>query len=173
MIRLSLLTALLLMVLVGCTTPPDPQPYNVDLAANQNLGSSTVRVDLIGVNQTDLASLSGYPVEEYWNPGNPLRQSLDKKTYVFGEGQPTAYVLLMDDPIWDVWMNRGAENLLVIADLPGISKEGADLRRLILPLDLNRWPNGWFWRTETIKLQVQAPLIQLETAQVPAPTAGS
>jgi len=167
--RCLLLGLLAALLFCGCGTAPDPKPYNVDLAANQNLGSSTVRVDLIGINSSDAERLTGYPIDEYWNPGNTLRASLEKKTFVFGEGQPRSAVLKIDDPIWDTWLNRGADQLMIIADLPGVFKEGSDLRRLILPLDKNRWPNGFFWRTETIDLQIQAPLIQLETAQIPAP----
>ncbi|MGE9296494.1 MAG: hypothetical protein ACQKBV_09435 [Puniceicoccales bacterium] len=153
----------------GCSSP-DPRPYNVDLDANQNLGSSTVRVDLIGISSSDANRLMGYPIDKYWDPSNPLRQSLQKKTFVFGEGQPTTHVLAIDDPIWNEWLSRGADQLLIIADLPGVFKEGSDLRRLVIPLDLYRWPNGWFWRTKTIDLQIQAPLIQLKTAQIPQPT---
>lgn len=169
MSKLLLLLAWCIM-LFGCGTPaPNPRPVNLILNANQNLGSSTVRVDVIGVNSTDQNSLSGYPVDAYFNPANPLRQSLNKKTFVFGEGQPASYVLPMDDPVWGQWMDRGAENLLIIADLPGIFKEGSDMRRVVLPLDEYRWPNGWFWRTTTIQLEIQAPLIQLETAMLPQP----
>jgi len=169
---LSLLVGLIALLLAGCGSAPNPKPYKIDLKANQNLGSSTVRVDLIGVSSSDAERLTGYPINQYWDPGNPLRQSLDKKTFTFGEGRETSYTLAMDDPIWDRWLGRGADQLLVIADLPGVFKDGSDLRRLMLPLDLNRWPNGFLWRTETIDLQIQAPLIQLETPQIPQPKGG-
>lgn len=130
-----------------------------------------MRVDLIGVTESDWESLAQYPVSQYWTPGDPVRNSLNKQTYVFGEGQKKTQLMKRDDPLWNAWMGRGALYLLLIADLPGIFKDQPgtkDMRRILIPLDSHRWPSGWFSSTNTIQLEIRSSLIQIETPEVPA-----
>jgi len=168
---MALLAGLLcLLALSGCGSAPDPRPYNVIMQADATLGSSTVRVDLVGVTESDWDALKQYPVSEYWQPGNIVRQNLNKTSYVFGEGQPRSQELPKKDPIWSQWLNRGSLYLLMIADLPGIFKdqEGTkDFRRLLIPLDSANWPSTWFTSTDTIHVEILAAMIRVETKEVP------
>jgi hypothetical protein len=58
-----------------------------------------------------------------------------------------------DNPKWEHWIDRGATELLLIANLPGsrFPQGPSDPRRVFIPLDKN------VWRAEggTIQIEVQ------------------
>jgi len=165
------LGAFLLAAFTGCDSTPDPEAYTINVQTAPQLGSSTVRVDLVGVSPADWKQLGPYPVSEYFEPMNPVRESLTKQTFIFGEGQPTEQSLPEDADIWDTWLGRGALNLLVIADLPGLHKAKpgvADLRRILVPLDKNKWPSGWFSGTDSIDVRVTDSRLEILTPEKPS-----
>ena len=57
-------------------------------------------------------------------------------------GSNRTQTLSRTDPIWQKWKQNGAMRLVAIAFIPGLSGSGEgerDPRRIILPLDKNRW----------------------------------
>lgn len=97
----------------------------------------TMEVDLVGVNETQVAAWEAYPVSTYFSGSDPRRQEAIKATMVFTNEKPGAQTLLSNDPIWQRWASSGATKLVVLANIPGVrAQPGApDPRRVILPLD--------------------------------------
>lgn len=166
-----ILLGILFLVGTGCHTSPQPRKYEVVLEASEDLGSSTVRVDLVGASPADWQQLRDYPVSRYFAPGNPVRRELDKVTAWFGQGHPHTQTLPKDAAPWKEWRKRGALYLVVLADLPGLhpNREGTkDTRRLLLPLDKHRWPSHWIGRTSRLRIDVSPARLALLTPEKPS-----
>jgi hypothetical protein len=140
---LSATLAVAVLGLVGCATAPQPRSYTVKVNLDPALAGSSLQVDLIGANPvSDLPKLQTYSVTSYWTPGDTLRRDSAKVTLAFGQGRPMTQMLDINDPIWQGWLKTGAQQLVVLVDLPGIEADktgGTDPRRLILPLDAAQW----------------------------------
>jgi len=165
----SLLSSLFvvgLLTLAACSSAPKPREYTIKVDLDPALAGSSLQVDLIGANPvSDLPKFETYSVSDYWKPGDPLRRDAAKITLAFGEGRPTSQVLNLSDAIWKRWLKTGAQSLVVLVDLPGISTDragNADPRRLILPLDGNKWGN-----TTTLNILIQESGARLLTPQKP------
>ena len=119
---------------------------SVTATAAEDVCQKSVEVHLVGINRFEKDRWDNMSMTEYWQPENPQRKSAKEYTYVihFGEG-PCKATLDKKDPMVDVWKDRKAEYLLVLADLPGVFQDlpgNADARRLQLPaLDSADW--GW------------------------------
>ena len=165
--RPHLLLAFAALLLGGCATTPKPSPYSVSLTLDTPLVGTSVQVDLVGANElTDLPKWQSYSVTEYWQPGNPFRRDARKHTVQFSRDQPNTQVLLISDSIWKEWLNTGAMQLVILADLPGAVTDqvgNADPRRLIIPLDKASWPS----KTTTIQVLVQESGLRLLTPRKP------
>jgi len=144
----------------GCSSckPGKPGPigkYNVEVHVDESLKSSSVIVDLVGVNGANLARWEAYDMSRYWRENDPMRRDADKMILSFVSSQSLSNSLPVTDPRWEQWKAKGVTHLLVLADLPsaGIaSKNGnEDARRQILPLDKCNWPSG----TKTLSVQIQ------------------
>jgi hypothetical protein len=148
--------ALLLVGLCGCgTTKPGPAGrYTIDAKLDESLRTSSVIVDLVGVNPSSLPRWEAYDMSKYWNEGDSMRRDADKKVLNFVSGQALSQSLPATDPLWDKWKGQGVTHVLVLADLPGTqtSRPGnQDPRRQILPLSKSHWPRG----TKTLSVLVQ------------------
>src|SRR5438105_9508899 len=146
-------------ILTGCDTckPGKPGPvgrYTIDVNLDESLKTSSVIVDLVGVNPSSLPRWEAYDMGKYWSAGDPMRRDADKVVLNFVSGQTLTNSLPATDPQWDKWRGKGVTHVLVLADLPGTqtSKPGTqDARRQILPLDRCTWPN----KTTLLKVLVQ------------------
>jgi hypothetical protein len=153
------LLLLLAGVLSGCGSckPGKPGPigrYTIEVALDESLKSSSVIVDLVGANPSDLPRWEAYDMSKYWKEGDPMRRDADKVVMNFVSGQSLTNSLPATDSQWDKWKAKGVTQLLVLADLPGAqaSRPGAqDARRQVLQLDQCTWPSG----TKSIKVLVQ------------------
>ena len=149
----------LLTVLTGCGTckPGKPGPigkYAIEVGLDESLKTSSVIVDLVGVNPSSLPRWESYDMAKYWKEGDPMRRDADKKTLNFVSGQNLNQTLALTDAQWAKWKAQGVTHVLVLADLPGThaSQPGnRDARRQILSLDQCAWPN----KTSTLKVLVQ------------------
>jgi len=150
---------LLASVLVGCETckPGKAGPigrYNVEVNLDESLKTSSVIVDLVGVNPSSLPRWEAYDMAKYWHEGDAMRRDGDKVVLNFVSGQALTNKLASTDPQWDKWKSKGVTHLMVLADLPGApaSKPGTqDARRQILPLDQCNWPS----KTTGLRVLVQ------------------
>jgi len=117
----------------------------------------SIEVHIVAVSRTEFPRWETMSMTEYWEPGNPMRESAIKYVMTFGANSPIEQVLQKTDPIWAKWDERNAEQLLVLVFLPGIKdKPGeADPRRLILPYDSSKWENR-YWGNDTIKIELRS-----------------
>lgn len=167
-----LLTSLVLtgVSLVGCSSckpsgpPGPPQAYNTKITPGESLKDSSVVVDVVGINQSELPKWQSYSIRDYFKPGDPVRQDAAKFTAEFVPGKQTPAVLKKNDPLWERWTKSGAQYLVVIADLPGVYKEGKsgsqDPRRQLIPLCKCYWPD----KTADLEVRIQAGGVSLVTA---------
>jgi hypothetical protein len=153
------IVGLMAALLSGCNSckPGQPGPigkYTIDVSLDESLKSSSVIVDLVGVNPSSLPRWEAYDMGKYWSAGDPMRRDADKVILNFVSGQTLTNSLARTDAQWDKWRGKIMTHVLVLADLPGVqaSKPGAqDARRQILPLDQCTWPK----KTTTLKVLVQ------------------
>ena len=146
-------------VLTGCESCKPGKPggigsYEVEVSLDPSLKTSSVIVDLVGVNSLNLPRWEGYDMGKYWKEGDVMRRDADKTALNFVSGQALTSSLPMADPQWEKWKSEGVTHVLVLADLPGAqtAKTGnQDSRRQILSLDKCSWPKG----TKTLKVLVQ------------------
>lgn len=140
---LALVVGAALLAFASCASAPKPRNYAINVEVDPALAGISLQVDFIGANPvSDLPKLESYSVTEYWKPGDPLRRDAAKITLSFGQGRPTKQSVDLNNPLWTRWLRTGAQHLVVLVDLPGVSADrmgNADPRRLILPLDANKW----------------------------------
>lgn len=156
-------------VLAGCSSckpggpPGAPQTYNLNIIPGESLKDSSVVVDVVGINQSELPKWQSYSLKDYFKPGDPVRQDASKFTAEFVPGKQSTVVLKKTDPLWDKWLKSGAQYLVLVADLPGVYKEGKagsqDPRRQLIPLCKCYWPD----KTSSIDVKVQAGGVSLVT----------
>ncbi len=150
-------------LLPGCASAPKAGAYSLKFELAPALVGSSIQIDLIGANPvSDLPKWQTTSVTEYWQPDNAQRRDADKGVLQFGPGKPNVQTFASTDPVWNRWLSTGATYLVVLVDLPGISadREGnADPRRLILPLDVKKWPSD----VKALELRVQESGIRLLT----------
>jgi hypothetical protein len=154
----------------GSCKPGKPGPvgkYTIEVALDDSLKSSSVLVDLVGVNPSTLPRWEAYDMAKYWREGDPMRRDADKVVLNFVSGQSLTNSLPSRSPQWDKWKATGVTHLMVLADLPGAqaSRPGSqDARRLSLSLDECNWPA----KTKTLKVLVQRSGMVVITPMRPA-----
>jgi hypothetical protein len=153
---------LLFIFSAGCSTLPRPRAYNIEIELDPALATGSNQVDLIGANSADLPKWSSYSMTDYWRADDAKRRDADKVVMRFGQGNRSVQTLLTIDPSWTRWEATGAQYLVVLLQLSGVTTDrdgNADPRRLILPLDRREWARG----VTTIELRVQESGIRLMT----------
>ncbi len=159
--------ALLALLLGGCASTPAPRAYGIKVSLDGSLIGTSVQVDLVGVNElADLPKWQSYSVTDYWQPNNPFRRDARKYTMQFSRDKPNTKILLPIDSHWAEWLQTGASQLVIVADLPGALTDqmgNADPRRLIIPLDKAAWARD----VETIEILVQESGLRLMTPHKP------
>jgi uncharacterized protein YceK len=140
------------------------QPGFTTQVASSYQGAS-IQVDLVGVNNSELAAWNAKPIDDYFAAGDMFRGSAPKVTLNFGSDQAGTQTLASSNPIWKQWKSKSATYVMVIADLPGytVPMGGVDLRRQVVPLSSDRWTKS----PPEISIQVTPTGIIL----VPAPKA--
>lgn len=150
----------------GCSTIRGSRPINV--TASDPICNKSVEVHLVGINRSEKDLWEKMSMTDYWTPGNHLRKSAQKYTYViqFGQG-PCMVTLGKKDPIRRTWKSRKIEYMFVLADLPGVftdSAGNADARRMQLPAANSK---RWGWRDKKIDIRIEESNIVSLT--IPAP----
>ena len=157
----------LMTVFAGCSSCKPGQPgrigkYTIEVSLDESLKSSSVLVDLVGVNPSSLARWEGYDMGKYWREGDPMRHDADKVVLNFVSGQTLTNSLSSTNAIWDRWKSQGVTHVLVLADITvrGESRTGnQDARRQILSLGECAWPN----KTKVINVLVQRSGVKVLT----------
>ncbi len=147
----ALAGAMLMVLLLGLTAcSSGPIDRNTQFTLGQSLqvnnqSTSTIAVDLVGVNATDYKRWYNYSMTRYFSAGDLLRSGAVKATLNFTPGSSAQVVFSKHNPIWKQWKKNGDTSLFVLAQLPGIRQDmpgPEDPRRLILPLKKSRWPGS-------------------------------
>jgi hypothetical protein len=103
--------------------------------------ASTVEVHFVGVNQTDRARWYDYSLDQYWTQGDPLRVTPGKYEMTFGPSEQKKS-LAVTEKVWQEWMGKQVDELIVLARIPEISGGAPgerDPRRVVVPLGSCRW----------------------------------
>lgn len=153
--------------LAGCSSckPGKPGPigkYTISVSLDESLKSSSVLVDLVGVNPSGLPRWEAYDMGKYWREGDPMRHDADKVVLNFVSGQTLTNSLSSTNSTWERWKSQGVTHVLVLADINvrGESRPGnQDARRQILPLDQCQWPA----KTKVLNVLVQRSGIKVLT----------
>jgi hypothetical protein len=161
------MVAVVMTVLAGCSSckPGKPGPigkYDIAVSLDESLKSSSVLVDLVGVNPAGLPRWEAYDMGKYWREGDPMRHDADKVVLNFVSGQTLTNSLSVTNSTWDRWKSQGVTHVLVLADINvrGESRPGnQDARRQILPLDQCQWAK----KTKVLNVLVQRSGIKVLT----------
>jgi hypothetical protein len=148
---------------LGCSGPHMSR-HDVVVSMDESLKvagtTPTVRVDIVGIPDTEREQWAGKTINDYWRAGDGLRKdAVARKEMSFAAGRTESQTLKKTDSQWDEWAKRKAMHLVIIADLSG----GTDGRRLILPLDSTRWKP----EDKTIKIVVQSSRLRCDTDPEP------
>jgi len=157
----------LMTVFGGCSSckPGKPGPigkYTINVSLDESLKSSSVLVDLVGVNPSGLPRWEAYDMGKYWREGDAMRHDADKVVLNFVSGQSLTNSLSATNAVWDRWKSQGVTHVLVLADITvrGESRPGnQDARRQILTLDQCQWPI----KTKELNVLVQRSGIKVLT----------
>jgi hypothetical protein len=157
----------LMTVFAGCSSCKPGQPgtigkYTIEVSLDDSLKSSSVLVDLVGVNPSGLPRWEAYDMGKYWREGDPMRHDADKVVLNFVSGQTLTNSLSVTNAAWDRWKSQGVTHVLVLADINvrGESRPGnQDARRQILSLGECQWPK----KTKVLNVLVQRSGIKVLT----------
>lgn len=156
------------VVLGGCGGGASMGKYNVTVSVDQAWRDTgridSIEVDVVGVNQAQMARWSSYPVSSYFSSGDQLRADANKAVMRFWTEDSAPKTLSRSDDKWDQWLGDGATHLFVVADLLGVRDDlpgDADPRRLILPLSKDRW------KGRSIEIEIQRSGLVLKTPMKP------
>ncbi|MGJ8639093.1 MAG: hypothetical protein ACSHYA_06830 [Opitutaceae bacterium] len=181
LIRLKILTVLCSVVLLiaGCDAP------EVSFVVDRAYGDATVQVDFVKVERTDLATWLAKDVDEYFSPGDKMRERAAGSGGIY-----SVYINVPDrrfvdkigpkDPLWNRFAFESGKSeqsfdILILADLPGdFSAGGKDIRRQVIPLYRKAWSTSMIdvllrRGLDTLEISISPSGIGLD----PAPIAGS
>lgn len=124
----------------------------------------SVEVDAVGITSEEEIRWQNYSIDQYFEAGNRFRADAVRHTMRFSDSRHAPVTLKQKDAVWKSWKKRGARKLVLVANLPGVweSKPGAlDGRRLLLPLDSNKW--GYWMHDGTIKIAIKTSGLVCQT----------
>ena len=144
----------LVAVACGGGSKIKPKAWTVSLVKTNTPAS--IEVDLIGITELEIPAWEAYSIDKYWTKDDPRRRDADKVTRRLGVGE--SETLDANEAVWERWLSRGANHMVVIARLPGRSEPGpGDPRRLVISLDRRKW------KGRTLELEVRESQIRLLT----------
>jgi hypothetical protein len=157
-LKLLMLFVAMTFLVTGCRSGTKPVAWNVSITKTT---PASIEVDFIGVSPSEKPYwMNDVKPDDYWKPNDSIRQGARKLTINFQSG--TTFVLQRKDPIWNDWLNYGATELMVMADLPGTYDNSPyDRRRLFLPLNTKTWKS----KNKTLEIQIQDEFIRVLTPQ--------
>lgn len=166
--RIPTLIVLALVALnaVGCSKSTKVARYNYRVSLTESIRDPnsgfvpSIEIDVVGVNEIEKPEWDGLDVDAYFSPSNPRRRDTDRVLLTFSNEMPEPRVLDQNQPIWDVWKERGATHVFLLARMRKPVDAGSeDPRKLVLPLSSEFWnPNQW------IEIAVMPTGLELRTS---------
>lgn len=160
---------------IGCSTCPVTR-LNISVAVDESIRKANagrpVIVDVVGVNEPMQSRMENYSMTKYWQPDDPERRNINKRTLTFDPSGTQAQIISVNDPIWNQWLAGSSDKhptrIFVLALLPGVFQVATDYqpgnrdpRRISLPTGACRWENNGFSRPPMVKLVVTAGRLML------------
>jgi hypothetical protein len=162
-LALTAVLAAVSLLAVGCGILGKSKPAAWTVSITKKTQAS-IEIDVIGVTESEKPSWAGYNIDKYWAPGDPRRKGADKDKLTQTLEFEKAWRIEKKDSKWSHWFDRGATELLIIANLPGKFEPGpTDPRRMFLPLNKKSWDA----KKSTLEIEVQDTLIKVLTRQKP------
>jgi hypothetical protein len=159
------LIAAVLMLMSGCShtkAPPKPKPLALEIQPVEGAESYTIHVWVGAASQYDNKLREEKDLDKLITS---LKDSAGAKIKSF---QLAAGATRIDttDPLWKVWGDeKGAEYLVVVADLPRHLIKDPALRRAEVPLDPALWKH--LPKPKTVHIQIAPPEVKrVETPHV-------
>lgn len=142
--------------------------YNLVTTADASLRDAggrlpQVEVDLVGVREADTNDWAGYSVDRYFSGEDRMRRDAGSytKTLIFNADAAAPQTIPANDPIWQVWQDRGVTTLFVFASSRSLrpAPGAPELRRKSIPLTTDKWENA----TSRIDILVKASGVDCPT----------
>lgn len=93
----------------------------------------SLEVDITGINDNEKAWISSYKLNKYFQPKNPMRKTLQPYTMIFSNDDSKHYQLFPHNAKeWSLWKRKGAKELFIAVNLPGIEDDNA--RKILMQL---------------------------------------
>lgn len=134
---------LALLMLAGCSSPAyDVEVYMSPKVKEKYQIRPSVEVDIVGVSQSGEEHFQAVPVNDYFTPGNALRDGTEHATLHFSEANGAPKLLPKSDGIWKKFADGSSVKLYLLVNLPLPTdpKQKTDPRKLAIPLE----SSGWF-----------------------------
>jgi hypothetical protein len=167
---------LIAVALVGCT---GMGRFDLDITLDHTAFQAalstipSVEINFVGVNASEYPVWHNYSVNKYWMPEDAQRVTAVRQGHchvvTFGEQPPFRQAVSRTAPMWDKWKSKGSRYLFVLVNYPRTGKDlpgDADARRVVLPLDKQRW-HGYFWGRRTLRFEVTPGGIVSHTPPMP------
>ena len=155
MVGLALMSLAIAFFVNGCSTAP--KPWNISITKTT---PASIQVDLIGITESEKQKWEGYSMDQYWSDGDLRRANSRPLTQTLTKDHP--WQISENDPKWQEWLDRGATELVIIANLPGKFPPGsADPRLNFFPLDKGAWKA----KNDTLEFEVQDTIVNSLTPQ--------
>ncbi len=157
-LKLLVLLVAAVFLTAGCHSGTKPVAWNLSVT---KATPASIEVDFIGVSPSEKPYwMNDVKPDDYWKPNDSVRQGAKKLTTNFQSG--STFLLTKKSPIWNDWLNTGATELMIMADLPGSYDNGPyDRRRLFLPLNTKQWNS----KHSTLEIEIQNEFIRVLTPQ--------
>lgn len=168
-IGMTVLLAVTALSGVGCSSKPRLVECDIVVSPGgnlvQELAGKPLQVDLIGVNDTDIAKYAGVSVDDYFAGTSAVRSDAGdlRTTFNFNGNATGAQVLSVSGKTYALWRERGVKKIAILASGRGLKPAaGADMRKLMFPLTNKEWERG-----QKIQIIVKESGIECATAQKP------
>lgn len=131
--KYKLFALLFIFIASGCTYRHDATVFlSPELEAYYGYYPS-LEVDFVGINDNEKAWLSSYKLNKYFQPENPMRKTLQPYTMVFSSNDEKHFQRLSkSEKEWSLWKRKGAKELFIAVNLPGIEDDNA--RKIIMEI---------------------------------------
>lgn len=140
-----------LLIISGCTYRHDATIFLSPELKDYYGYYPSLEVDIAGINDNEKSWISSYKLNKYFQPDNPMRKTLQPYTMVFSNDDDKHYQKFSHSAKeWDLWKRKGAKELFIAVNLPGIEDDNArkilmEIRSYIgkrLPLFIEIKPTG-------------------------------
>ena len=154
---LSVLASILLGT--GCHWGTKPVAWRIQVTKTT---PASIAVDLVCVSPANTDDLMKVKPDDYWKPNNPFRQGLMTNLVTTSFETETTFVLQRTNAIWNAWLQSGATELVIMADLTGkYDNTSGDFRRKAIPLNTKAWKSSH----RTLDIEIQDQMIKVLTPQ--------